>query len=65
MTQPDTTTCEDSAVAPNQPKTPARAFRPPAELWEKVVAHATATGVTYTDVLIAALEAYFADQEES
>ncbi len=60
MNQPDTATCEDSGVAPNQPKTPARAFRPPPDVWDKVVARAAAMGVTYTDVLIEALEAYFA-----
>lgn len=57
-------TCEDSPVSPNQPKTPARAFKPPPELWDKVVAEARAAGTTYTAVMIAALEAYFADREE-
>jgi hypothetical protein len=64
VTQPDTATCEDSAVAPNQPKTPARAFKPQPELWEKVMADAAETDRTYTAVIIEALEEYFARKEE-
>jgi hypothetical protein len=38
--------------------TPARSFRPPPELWERVKATAAANGETVTDVLVRALEAY-------
>lgn len=55
-------TCKTDQV-PNQPKTPARAFRPPPELWDKVTAHAEENGLTYTEVLIAALEEFFGKEE--
>jgi len=43
---------------PNQPKTPAAAYRIPVELRELLRARAKEDGVTETAVVVAALEAY-------
>lgn len=40
----------------NQPKTPARTFRIPDPLWEKVKQEADTKGTTSTAVVVAALE---------
>jgi hypothetical protein len=45
----------------NQPKTPARTFRIPEPLWERVAAEAERDQVTATAVLVRALEEHFTD----
>ena len=47
---------------PNQPKTPARSVRVPQPLWDAAKACADANDETVTDVIVAALEAYTADE---
>lgn len=45
-------------MTPNQPRTPMLAVRVPEEVQEAIAARAQADGVTKTDVVRAALEAY-------
>ena len=40
---------------PNAPKTPTRTFRCPEDLWQKAKEKAADTGLTVTDILLAAL----------
>lgn len=52
---------ETLPVVPNQPKTPVKCFRIPAELYDAAMARARSRGEALTDVVRDALERYIAE----